>query len=115
MPDHVLTIEATGEVSHEDYRDWRIPRAEAMMGLGPVRMLCVLSAGFTGFDLRAMADDAGFGLRHRHDISQIAFVSDHPGLNTMVSLFKPYFHGEVRVFRLRELDQAKEWIRQGTS
>ena len=113
LPANVLAVEATGEVSHKDYRDWLIPRAEAMMGSGPVRMLYVIGPGFTGFDLRAMADDAGFGLRHLHDFNQIAVVSDHLALNAMVSVFKPFFHGEVRVFRLAELEQAKHWIKGG--
>ena len=34
LPDDVLAVEAIGKVTHEDYRDRLIPRAEAMMGHG---------------------------------------------------------------------------------
>ncbi|MBI1173379.1 STAS/SEC14 domain-containing protein [bacterium] len=113
LPADVLAVEATGEVSHADYRDWLIPRAEAMMGKGPVRMLYVLGAGFAGFDLRAMADDARFGQRHLHDFSRIAFVSDHGALNAIVTVFRPFFHGEVKVFALHDLEKARAWIAEG--
>ena len=113
MPPDVLAVEAVGEVSHGDYRDWLIPKAEAMFGHGPVRMLYVIGPGFTGFDLQALADDAGFGLKHMHDFTQIAVVSDHVGLNGVIAMFKPFFHGEVRVFRMGELDMAKTWIKAG--
>ena len=34
LPEDVLGIEAVGNVTHEDYRDILIPRAEAMIGQG---------------------------------------------------------------------------------
>jgi hypothetical protein len=39
LPQDVLAIEATGNVTHEDYRDILMPKAEAMMAKGPIRML----------------------------------------------------------------------------
>lgn len=35
----VIAIEAMGKVTHEDYRDVLIPKAEAIMGKGPINML----------------------------------------------------------------------------
>ncbi len=110
LPKDVLGVEASGEVTHADYHDWLIPRAEAMMGRGPVRMFYVIGKDFTGFDLRALADDAGFGIAHLRDFSRIAVVSDHVALNAAVSLFKPFFHGEARAFRLADIDKARDWI-----
>jgi hypothetical protein len=60
-----------------------------------------------------LADDAGFGLKHMHDFNQIGVVSDYVGLNGVIAMFKPFFHGEVRVFRLADLDMAKTWIKAG--
>ena len=36
--------------------------------------------------------------------------TDHGWLNAMVNMFKPFFHGEVRLFKLAELPAAKDWI-----
>ena len=48
LPKDVLAIEATGKVTHEDYKSTLIPRAEAMMGKGPIKMLYVIGKEFTG-------------------------------------------------------------------
>lgn len=106
----VMAIEAVGKVTHEDYRDVLIPRAEAMMAKGPIKLLYVLGKDFTGFELEALADDGAFGLKHWHDFSHIAVVSDHAWLNATVNMFRPFFHGQVRLFRLAELPAAKSWI-----
>ena len=39
LPRDVLAIEASGQVTYQDYRDTLIPKAEAMMTNGPIRML----------------------------------------------------------------------------
>ena len=57
MPADVLAVEATGKVTHEDYRDRLIPKAEAMMGHGPIRLLYVIGPAFSGFELGALVDD----------------------------------------------------------
>jgi hypothetical protein len=106
----VIAIEAMGKVTHEDYRDVLIPKAEAMMGKGPIKMLYVLGKDFTGFELEALADDSAFGLKHWHDFSKIAVVTDHSWLNAVINMFKPFFPGQVRLFTLANLPAAKDWI-----
>ena len=110
MPPEVLAIEATDKVTHEDYRNTLIPKAEAMMARGPIRMLYVIGKEFNGFELEALWDDGRFGLKHWRDFSHIAVVADQPWLRAAVAMFAPLFHGEVRLFRLSELDAAKAWI-----
>ena len=48
LPQHVMAIEPTGRVTHEDYRRTLIPKAEAMMAKRPIRMLYVIGKEFTG-------------------------------------------------------------------
>jgi hypothetical protein len=106
----VMGIEAVGKVTHEDYRDVLIPSAEAKMGKGPIKMLYVLGKDFTGFELEALSDDSAFGFKHWHDFSQVAVVTDHGWLNAVISMFKPFFHGQMRLFKLADLPAAKDWI-----
>jgi hypothetical protein len=110
LPSDVLAIEASGKITHKDYRDTLIPKAEAMMTKGPIKMLYVIGKDFTGFEAETLWDDGAFGLRHWHDFSHIAVVTDHAWLSTMVAMFKPFFHGEVRLFRLDQSPAAKDWI-----
>src|SRR5262245_57901179 len=107
LPSDVLAIEATGKVTHEDYRNTLIPRAEAMMAEGaPIKMLYVIGRNFTGYKLKALWDDITFGLKHWHDFSQIGIVTDHKWLRVTVNMFKLVFSGQIRLFRLSELPAA---------
>ena len=110
LPQDVLAIEASGKVTHDDYRNTLIPKAEAMMAKGPIKMLYVIGKDFASFELQALWDDGAFGLRHWYDFSHIAVVTDHAWMRAMVSMFKPFFHGNVRLFGLAELPAAKDWI-----
>lgn len=113
LPQNVLAIEAAGKVTHEDYRNTLIPKAEAMMAKGPIKLLYVIGKDFTGFELEALWDDGKFGLEHWHDFSHIAVVADQAWLRAAVSMFTPFFRREVRMFSLSELSVAKTWIADG--
>lgn len=110
LPQDVLAIEASGKVTHDDYRNTLIPKAEAMIAKGPIKMLYVIGTDFSGFELEALWDDGAFGLKHWRDFSHIAVVTDHAWMRAMVSMFKPFFHGDVRLFGLIQLPAAKDWI-----
>lgn len=110
LPPDVMAVEAVGEVTNEDYRKTLIPKAEAMMTKGPIKMLYVIGKDFTGFSLEALWDDAAFGMKHWHDFNRIAIVADDNFLRAIVNMFRPFFHGDIRLFGLSELTAAKDWI-----
>jgi hypothetical protein len=110
LPKDVLAVEAIGKVTDEDYRTTLIPLAERMMAKGPMRMLYVVGGGSTGFELTALWDDGAFGLKHWHDFSDIAVVTDQPWLKTAASMFAPLVRAEVRLFDVADLPKAKAWI-----
>ena len=110
LPPDVMAIEAFGKITHADYRDTLVPRAEAMMAKGPVRLLYILGKDFSGFEAEALWDDSVFGVKHWYDFSHIAVVTDRTWLIAMVNMFKPFFHGEVRLFSVTGLAAAKDWI-----
>jgi hypothetical protein len=114
LPQDVLAVAAVGKVTHEDYRSTLVPRAEAMMTRGPIRLLYVLGKKFAGFELGALWDDGAFGIKHWYDFSRIAIVTDHAWLRAMVSIFEPFFHAEVQLFKLSELSAAKSWIAEAS-
>ena len=55
LPPDILGVEATGKVTHEDYRNVLIPAAEAKMNHGPVKMLYVAGSEFSGYELLRLA------------------------------------------------------------
>ena len=68
-----MAIEARGTIIATCF----VPKPEAMMAKGPIKMLYVIGKDFAGFELEALWDDGAFGLRHWHDFSLIAVVADH--------------------------------------
>jgi hypothetical protein len=113
LPPDVLGIEASGTVTHADYRDVLIPAADAKMTRGPIRMLFVAGPRFSGYELEALWDDASFGLRHWNRFTRIAVVTDSAWLRAAVSMFSPFIPSEVRLFRYPELQAARDWIARG--
>jgi hypothetical protein len=65
---------------------------------------------YTDFEPEALWDDGTFAIKHWHDLSHLAVASKHVWLNAMVSMFKPFLHGDVRRLELAELPAAKEWV-----
>jgi hypothetical protein len=110
LPPDVLAIEASGAVTSADYRETLIPRAEALIGKGPIRMLYVIGKDFKDFELDALWDDSKFGFSHWRDFRRIAVVTDHAWMNATINMFKPFFPADVRLFKLAELPAAKVWI-----
>ena len=110
LPPGVLGIEATGKVTHEDYQNILIPRAEAMIAKGPVKLLYVAGKDFEGYELEALWDDSAFGVKHWHDFTRVAVVANQAWLRAAVTMFKPFLPCEVRLFNLGDLAAAKTWI-----
>ncbi len=110
LPPDVLAIEAIGTVTHEDYRKVLIPRAEAMLAKGPIRLMYVVGEHFTKFELEALWDDGAFGIRHWREFSHVAVVTDIGWLRSMAGFFAPLIPAEVRLFRGSEVPAAKTWI-----
>ncbi len=110
LPEDVLGIEAIGKVTHEDYRDTLIPKAEAMMAKGPIKMIYVVGKEFTSYELEALWDDGAFGMKHWRQFERIAVVTDRAWLRSAASMFAPFMPATVRLFAVSELPAAKDWI-----
>lgn len=110
LPSDVLAIEAIGTVTHDDYRDFLIPKAESMLANGPIKVIYVVGDQFTKFELEALWDDGAFGIKHWREFSQVAVVTDIGWLRSMAAMFAPLIPADVRLFRLSELLAAKIWI-----
>ena len=113
LPPDVLAIEAISTVTHDDYRSVLIPKAEAMMAKGPIKMLYVIGNDFKSFELEALWDDGTFGIKHWRGFDRVAVVTDHAWLLSVTSMFTPFFPGEVLLFGVSELPAAKDWIASG--
>jgi hypothetical protein len=111
LPEDVLAVEASGKLTHEDYQAHLIPKAdELIQKYGKIKLLYFIGDDFDGFELSALWDDTAYGLRHWSDVTHIALVTDQSWMQSMLTMFAPFFPGEVKIFTTNMLEQAKEWI-----
>lgn len=114
MPAGTIGFRATGELTAADYRDALVPALKAAVGSGSVRAVFVVGPEYEGFDLGAVKEDlkglAPLALEHRDAWKRLAAVTDLDWIAKAVGTFSWLMPGEVRVFALEELEQAKSWV-----
>src|SRR5262245_55288666 len=110
VPGGVIGLEASGEVTPDDYRDVMVPVLTAAMERGgDVRLLYVLTDD-TKFTAGAAFADAKLGLKHLRGWERIAVVTDEDWLENSIKAFGWMMPGEVKVFDDDEVDEAKAWL-----
>jgi len=111
LPENTVGFDISGKLTHEDYVDGMLPICDGVLEkFNPVKMLIVINDNFTGMELSAMWDDMSYGIKHWHDMSHIAAVTDIGWMRNMMAVMTPFFPGEVKFFKLDEIEQAKDWI-----
>jgi SpoIIAA-like len=111
LPDNVLGITAKGEVTGADYETVLIPAVEEMLvNRERIRFMYQLGDEFTGFDAKAIWDDAKVGLQHLAAWERVAVVTDVTWIRTTMKVFGFVIPGEVRVFSNSETAQARLWL-----
>ena len=109
-PPGVLGIEMSGKITHADFRDRLVPAAEALLGKGRIKALCVVRSDLGDLTLQALWDDHRFGLEHWGDFSHFALVTDHDWLRLSAAMFAPFLPTRIRVFPLADLALARDWL-----
>lgn len=116
LPDQVLGLRATGEVTAEDYRSILLPALEEKLRRHKkVRLLYVLGDGFEGYTRGAAWEDAKVGMKHLTAFDRVAVVTDVDWVESMVKGLGFVFPGEVRVFDDDDVDEARRWVSEPTS
>jgi hypothetical protein len=109
VPEGVVGLRASGEVTGEDYRDVLVPLLEEALAQGGARLLYVMDE-HTTFKAGALFADAKFGLGHLRGWEKLAVVSDVDWLENSIKAFGWMMPGEVKVFDDDNLDDAKQWL-----
>lgn len=108
LPAGVIGFEASGKIRAEDYRDVVLPALERAAATGEVRFVIVMR-DFDGMSGGAVWQDLKVGFEHLRAWKRIALVTDITWMRDMTSLFGWMTPGEVKTFRLAELDEAVTW------
>ena len=112
MPQGVAGIRVAGRVRGDDLRAFK-PRMEDMLKSGEIRIVEVIASDYEGFGPGGLVEDLklGFGalLQHHSAFRRIAIVTDKDWVAHALHALAWMVPGELALFRLDELDRAKEW------
>lgn len=111
LPDNVVGIKASGEVTADDYRKVLVPAVEGVLdGEGKLRMLYVYGDDVTGLSAGATWQDTKVGLGHYTRWERVAIVTNREWLRHSVDIFGHLIPGEVKAFTNKEEAEARTWV-----
>ena len=110
LPDNVIGFEAVGEVRAGDYDSVLDPAIDAALQThDKIRLIYVLGDDFDGYSGGAMWEDTKVGLAHLSRWEKIAIVTDHSLYKDGVKAFGWMIPGQVKVYAVADLAEAKAW------
>ena len=116
LPDRVLGLKASGQVSADDYKTVLVPAIEQKLTQhAKARLLYVLGDDFEGYTSGAAWEDAKVGMKHLTSFERVAVVTDVDWIEKMIKAFGFALPGDVRVFDDDDLDEARIWISEAPS
>jgi hypothetical protein len=112
MPPGVVGFRVGGRLSGDDLRAFK-PKMEELLTTGEIRIVEVIAPDYAGFGPGGLVEDLkmGFGsLFQRHSaFKRIAVVTDKDWVAHTLHALAWMVPGELALFGLDELDQAKQW------
>jgi hypothetical protein len=113
MPEGVTGIRVSGRVSGDDLKAFRPAMDELLKSGGDIRIVEVIDSDYEGFGPGGLVEDLKLGLgtlftRHS-SFKRVAVVSDKEWVVNTIHVVGWLMPGEVAVFGLDELEQAKQW------
>ena len=113
MPEGVVGLRASGKLTRDDYREALEPALQEAMDSGEARVVFVL-ADFDGLEAGAVPEDIKTGLSvefaHRKEWKRLALVTDVDWVAKAMRMFSWLMPGELGIYRLDELEEAKTWV-----
>lgn len=112
MPKGVAGIRVSGRVRGDDLREFK-PVMEDLLGTGEIRIVEVIAPDYEGFGPGGLVEDLKLGLglliKHHSAFKRVAVVSDAEWVARALHAFAWMVPGDLGLFGLGELEQAKEW------
>ena len=110
LPDDVLGVEASGEITSDDYKRTLLPAlAQHREAHGKVRLLYVLDDDHD-FTTGALWQDERLFDRHPLSFAKIAVTTNASGIRTLIKAVGWMIPGDVKLFATDEIDQARDWV-----
>lgn len=105
----ILEVQASGRLSHEDYRQF-VPAFERLTKQhGKINVLFEM-VDFHGWEAAALWDDLKFNLTHLSQIERLAMVGNKKWEQGMANFCAPFTHADVRFFDPTQFADARDWL-----
>jgi hypothetical protein len=112
MPDGVTGFRVSGRPTGDDLRDFK-PTMEELLQNDEVRIVEVIEPTYEGFGPGGLVEDLKMGLgawaKHHSAFKRVAVVTDKDWIAHTLHALAWLVPGEIALFGLDELEQAKEW------
>ena len=106
----VVVLQATGEVTDEDYKNVLIPALEKLLQTqGEMRAVIYFDDGFSDYALGAMVDDAVFGMKNITNFKKVSVMGLHGWMEAFVTFANTIAPNIVQEFRPDEMEKALAW------
>ncbi len=113
MPEGVTGIQVSGRVSGDDLKAFKPTMDELLKSGEDIRIVEVINSDYLGFGPGGLVQDLKLGLgtvfTHHAAFKRIAVVTDKEWVVHTIHLVGWLMPGEVVVFGLDDLEQAKQW------
>jgi hypothetical protein len=113
MPTGTIGFTSSGKFTRDDYRQVLEPVLRKAAESGEIRMLFKLT-NFEGLEPAAWFDDIktglGLGIGHHSAWKRSAIVTDVEWVGKAYQMFAWITPGEVKVYGLDQLEDAKSWV-----
>ena len=110
LPDNVLGVEVSGEITRDDYTKTLLPALEQHREAdGKVRLLYVLDDQHD-FTAGALWEDEKIFDRHPLSFAKIAVATNAKGIRGLIRTMSWMIPGDVKLFTTDEMEQAKDWV-----
>ena len=108
---NVVGIEASGKLTHDDYKEL-IPALEKKIEeSGALRALFDMEE-FEGFELHAAWDDFKFWFKHSMDVERVAIVGNKHWEEWAAKIGSHVVKADVKYFDASEKEGAWKWLRE---
>ncbi|BBZ23665.1 STAS/SEC14 domain-containing protein [Mycolicibacter hiberniae] len=112
MPQGVTGIRVAGRLRGDELREIK-PSLQELLCEGDIRIVEIIDSDYEGFGPGGLAADLKLGLGtvlpHHSAFKRIAVVSDKEWVAHVLHALEWMIPGELAVFGLDELEQAKRW------
>lgn len=111
LPSHVAAFRATGTITGAEYKEVAIPVMDRIAASHEsMNFLVLLETNLSDINLGAWARDIGAGFKYFNKWKRLAIVSDQDIMAKIPSGISSMIPGEIRGFKLSELEGAKKWV-----